>query len=74
MVFTPDMSFIPESPEERAHCYRVLDENGQPVKHSNFVPVISLVLQATVSVSAKEEETLLYLFHFTILASMLRTY
>ncbi|XP_021899858.1 2-oxoisovalerate dehydrogenase subunit alpha 2, mitochondrial [Carica papaya] len=39
VVFTPDMSFIPESPEERAHCYRVLDENGQPVKHSNFVPV-----------------------------------
>ncbi|KAF7846906.1 hypothetical protein BT93_L3604 [Corymbia citriodora subsp. variegata] len=39
VAFTPKMSFISESPEERAHCYRVLDEDGQPLAHSSFIQV-----------------------------------
>ncbi|KAL3721428.1 hypothetical protein ACJRO7_033858 [Eucalyptus globulus] len=39
VAFTPKMSFISESPEERAHCYRVLDEDGQPLVHGSFVQV-----------------------------------
>lgn len=38
VAFTSEMRFIPESPMERAHCYRVLDDNGQP-NMSNFVQV-----------------------------------
>ncbi|RVW86904.1 2-oxoisovalerate dehydrogenase subunit alpha 2, mitochondrial [Vitis vinifera] len=38
VAFTSEMRFIPESPMERAHCYRVLDDNGQP-NVSNFVQV-----------------------------------
>ncbi|KAB1210551.1 2-oxoisovalerate dehydrogenase subunit alpha 2, mitochondrial [Morella rubra] len=37
--FTPEMKFISESPEERAHCYRILDEEGQLIMGSNFVQV-----------------------------------
>ncbi|KAJ9704110.1 hypothetical protein PVL29_005412 [Vitis rotundifolia] len=38
VAFTSEMRFIPESPMERAHCYRVLDDNGQP-NMSNFAQV-----------------------------------
>lgn len=34
--FTPQMTFISESPEERLHCYRVLDDNGCQVTCSDF--------------------------------------
>ncbi|KAK9291858.1 hypothetical protein L1049_019808 [Liquidambar formosana] len=37
VAFTSEMSFISESPKERAHCYRVLDDNGQPIIHQNIV-------------------------------------
>lgn len=37
--FTSDMSFIPGSPEERIHCYRVLDEDGHIISSSNFIEV-----------------------------------
>lgn len=30
VAFTSEMRFIPESPLERAHCYRVLNDYGQP--------------------------------------------
>ncbi|XVF61035.1 hypothetical protein PTKIN_Ptkin08bG0096000 [Pterospermum kingtungense] len=33
------MRFISESPNAHTHCYRVLDENGQLIKHSNFIQV-----------------------------------
>ncbi|KAL3630128.1 hypothetical protein CASFOL_023112 [Castilleja foliolosa] len=36
--FTPEMKFLPDLPEERVHCYRVLDDSGQPVS-SNYVQV-----------------------------------
>ncbi|GFP92935.1 2-oxoisovalerate dehydrogenase subunit alpha 2 mitochondrial [Phtheirospermum japonicum] len=36
--FTPEMKFLPDSPEERVHCYRVLDDSGQPVS-SNYVQI-----------------------------------
>lgn len=41
VAFTSEMRFIPESPMERAHCYRVLDDNGQP-NVSNFVQVFPI--------------------------------
>lgn len=34
--FTPEMNFLSDLPEERIHCYRVLDDSGWPVS-SNFV-------------------------------------
>ncbi|XP_054820518.1 2-oxoisovalerate dehydrogenase subunit alpha 2, mitochondrial isoform X1 [Prosopis cineraria] len=34
--FTPEMRFIFESPEERTRCYRVLDDNGQPILGCNL--------------------------------------
>lgn len=37
--YTSDLSFISGSPEERIHCYRVLDENGHVVSSSNFIEV-----------------------------------
>ncbi|KAA8547026.1 hypothetical protein F0562_003455 [Nyssa sinensis] len=37
--FTSEMKFLSESPEERIHCYRVLDDNGQPTVHSNSVQI-----------------------------------
>ncbi|KAG6660663.1 2-oxoisovalerate dehydrogenase subunit alpha 2, mitochondrial-like isoform X4 [Carya illinoinensis] len=37
--FTPEMRFIPESPEERTRCYRVLDGEGQLIIGNNFVQV-----------------------------------
>ncbi|PIM98280.1 Branched chain alpha-keto acid dehydrogenase complex, alpha subunit [Handroanthus impetiginosus] len=36
--FTPEMKFLSEVPEERIHCYRVLDDSGQLVS-KNFVQV-----------------------------------
>lgn len=36
MKFTPEMRFIFESPEERTRCYRVLDDNGQPILGCNL--------------------------------------
>ncbi|KAF2616310.1 hypothetical protein F2Q70_00007235 [Brassica cretica] len=37
--FTPQIHFISESNEERVPCYRVLDDNGQQLTNSRFVPV-----------------------------------
>ncbi|KAF3440606.1 hypothetical protein FNV43_RR18890 [Rhamnella rubrinervis] len=37
--FSPEMKFISESPEERVHCYQVLDENGKPITGSNYIQV-----------------------------------
>ncbi|KHN46960.1 2-oxoisovalerate dehydrogenase subunit alpha, mitochondrial [Glycine soja] len=37
--FTSEMRFISESPEKRVPCYRVLDDNGEIVKYSNYVQV-----------------------------------
>uniref|UniRef100_A0A2N9EKM7 3-methyl-2-oxobutanoate dehydrogenase (2-methylpropanoyl-transferring) n=1 Tax=Fagus sylvatica TaxID=28930 RepID=A0A2N9EKM7_FAGSY len=39
VAFTPEMRFISGSPVERAHCYRVLDENGQLTMSSKFKQV-----------------------------------
>ncbi|KAL0350392.1 UNVERIFIED_CONTAM: 2-oxoisovalerate dehydrogenase subunit alpha 2, mitochondrial [Sesamum radiatum] len=36
--FTPELKFLSDFPEERIHCYRVLDESGQPVSN-NFVQI-----------------------------------
>ncbi|KAI4345073.1 hypothetical protein L6164_012240 [Bauhinia variegata] len=36
VMFTPELSFISDSPEERIPCYRVLDDNGQPISGNNF--------------------------------------
>ncbi|KAL3524565.1 hypothetical protein ACH5RR_012937 [Cinchona calisaya] len=36
--FTSELDFLPESREERIHCYRILDENGQPTS-SNFAQI-----------------------------------
>ncbi|XP_042513650.1 2-oxoisovalerate dehydrogenase subunit alpha 2, mitochondrial-like [Macadamia integrifolia] len=36
---TPEMRFICEYPENRIKCYRVLDDNGQPLMSSNFQEV-----------------------------------
>ncbi|KAB2618984.1 2-oxoisovalerate dehydrogenase subunit alpha 2 [Pyrus ussuriensis x Pyrus communis] len=37
--FTPEMSFISETAEERECCYRVLDDNGSQILSSNYVEV-----------------------------------
>lgn len=37
--FSPKMTFISESPEERTQCYRVLDDSGQLILGSNLVQV-----------------------------------
>ncbi|KAJ4715352.1 2-oxoisovalerate dehydrogenase subunit alpha 2, mitochondrial-like [Melia azedarach] len=39
VAFTPEMRFISESSDERIPCYRVLDDNGQPIFGSSFVEV-----------------------------------
>ncbi|KAL0709266.1 hypothetical protein Bca4012_016244 [Brassica carinata] len=39
VAFTPEIRFISESNEERVPCYRVLDDNGQQLTNSRFVPV-----------------------------------
>lgn len=37
--FTHEMRFISESAQQRVPCYRVLDDNGELVKYSNYVQV-----------------------------------
>ncbi|KAL5555470.1 hypothetical protein UlMin_037706 [Ulmus minor] len=37
--FSPEMRFVSENPEERIHCYRVLDDNGQIIIGSHHVEV-----------------------------------
>ncbi|KAK7410650.1 hypothetical protein VNO78_01602 [Psophocarpus tetragonolobus] len=37
--FTSEMRFISESAQKRVPCYCVLDDNGELVKHSNYVQV-----------------------------------
>ncbi|KAK4256808.1 hypothetical protein QN277_006486 [Acacia crassicarpa] len=37
--FTPEMRFISESPLERTSCFRVLDDNGQPILGGSFEQV-----------------------------------
>ncbi|KAG6626102.1 2-oxoisovalerate dehydrogenase subunit alpha 2, mitochondrial-like [Carya illinoinensis] len=39
VAFTSEMSFISESGDKRVPCYRVLDDNGEPILSSNFVQV-----------------------------------
>ncbi|XP_062096228.1 2-oxoisovalerate dehydrogenase subunit alpha 2, mitochondrial-like [Humulus lupulus] len=39
VTFSPELKFISESPEERVHCYRVLDNNGQIISGSTYVQV-----------------------------------
>ncbi|XP_050205657.1 2-oxoisovalerate dehydrogenase subunit alpha 2, mitochondrial-like [Mercurialis annua] len=39
VAFTPQMSFLSESLEERIPCYRVLDDNGQLINDSSFIGV-----------------------------------
>ncbi|PIA47673.1 hypothetical protein AQUCO_01400349v1 [Aquilegia coerulea] len=36
VTFTSHLRFLSESPEKRIHCYRILDDNGQPILGSNF--------------------------------------
>ncbi|CAN6475991.1 unnamed protein product [Victoria cruziana] len=38
-MFTADLSFIPESPQDRVHCYRILNDEGQPISESSFQEV-----------------------------------
>ncbi|CAN6475985.1 unnamed protein product [Victoria cruziana] len=38
-MFTADLSFIPESPQQRVHCYRILNDEGQPISESGFQEV-----------------------------------
>lgn len=47
--FTPELNFIPDFLEERMHCYRALDENGEIVS-SNFVQVENQYLAVLFSV------------------------
>jgi len=37
--YTSEMRFISESASKRVPCYRVLDDNGELVKDSNYVQV-----------------------------------
>ena len=37
--FSPEMRFISGSPQERVHCYRVLDDNGNIISGSDYVQV-----------------------------------
>ncbi|KAF7829777.1 2-oxoisovalerate dehydrogenase subunit alpha 2, mitochondrial-like [Senna tora] len=39
VAYTCEMRFISESAEKRVPCYRVLDDNGELVSHSNHVQV-----------------------------------
>ncbi|KAJ4950402.1 hypothetical protein NE237_027234 [Protea cynaroides] len=39
VMLTPEMGFISETPEQRVKCYRVLDDNGQPIMSSSFPEV-----------------------------------
>lgn len=39
VTFSPDLRFISESAQERAHCYQVLDDNGNPIMDSNYEQV-----------------------------------
>ncbi|KAK4764161.1 hypothetical protein SAY87_013599 [Trapa incisa] len=39
IAFTSKMKFIPESLEERIHCYRVINEEGRPIAHSNLTEI-----------------------------------
>ncbi|OMO57198.1 Dehydrogenase, E1 component [Corchorus capsularis] len=39
VTFSPEMRFTSESPSVNNNCYRVLDENGQLIRHSNFIQV-----------------------------------
>ena len=41
--FTPELKFISDLPEERIHCYRVLDESGHLLT-SDFVEVYCLIM------------------------------
>lgn len=41
--FTPELKFLSDVPEERIHCYRVLNESGQLLT-SDFVEVCCLTM------------------------------
>ncbi|KAH9691458.1 2-oxoisovalerate dehydrogenase subunit alpha 1 [Citrus sinensis] len=42
--YTSEMRFIPESSEKRVPCFRVLDDNGELIKGSDFQQVMDSVL------------------------------
>ena len=37
VTFTSEMRFISESAEKRVPCYRVLDDEGEPIMQSNVL-------------------------------------
>lgn len=37
VTFTSEMRFISESAEKRVPCYRVLDDDGEPIMQSNVL-------------------------------------
>ncbi|KAL5703770.1 3-methyl-2-oxobutanoate dehydrogenase (2-methylpropanoyl-transferring) [Ranunculus cassubicifolius] len=39
VTFTSHLRFLPETPPNRIHCYRVLDDNGNTIMGSNFKQV-----------------------------------
>ncbi|EOX92579.1 hypothetical protein QUC31_003715 [Theobroma cacao] len=39
IIFSPDMRFLSESPSAHTYCFRVLDDNGQLIKQSNYIQV-----------------------------------
>ncbi|XP_062096239.1 2-oxoisovalerate dehydrogenase subunit alpha 2, mitochondrial-like [Humulus lupulus] len=39
VAFSTELKFFSESPEERVHCYRVLDNDGQIISGSTYVQV-----------------------------------
>ncbi|KAG5050144.1 hypothetical protein JHK85_011247 [Glycine max] len=60
--FIPEMRFISESPKERIPCYRVLDDNGQPILGHNFVQVSKevAVKMYTDMVTLRSMDTIFY--------------
>ncbi|XP_014492264.2 2-oxoisovalerate dehydrogenase subunit alpha 2, mitochondrial isoform X2 [Vigna radiata var. radiata] len=60
--FVPEMKFISESVKERVPCYRVLDDNGQPLVGHNFVQVSKevAVKMYTDMVTLRSMDTIFY--------------
>ncbi|RDX69045.1 2-oxoisovalerate dehydrogenase subunit alpha 2, mitochondrial, partial [Mucuna pruriens] len=57
--FIPEMRFISESPKERIPCYRVLDDNGQPIFGHKFVEDIAVKMY-TDMVTLRSMDTIFY--------------
>jgi len=41
--FIPQMTFLSESQQHRVPCYRVLDDNGEPIFGTDFVQVCTFI-------------------------------